>query len=96
MAMKHTVDLRGIHYRVLYFFHGHAAIVVSHGVVKSQKVPGAAGGLDKPRGGMDKLVWPFADSPVQFSFRDGQTGLSMAPSASAKKHFCAQPGTAHL
>ena len=33
------VDLQGIHYRVLYFFHGHAAIVVSHGVVKSQTVP---------------------------------------------------------
>ena len=30
---------RGTHYRVLYFFHGQAAAVVSHGVVKEQRVP---------------------------------------------------------
>jgi phage-related protein len=31
----------GIHYRILYFFHGHEAIVVSHGLTKEQKVPPA-------------------------------------------------------
>ena len=30
---------RGVHYRVLYFFHGQVAAVVAHGVVKEQAVP---------------------------------------------------------
>ncbi len=30
---------RGIHYRVLYFFHGQAAAVVAHGLVKERSVP---------------------------------------------------------
>jgi phage-related protein len=29
----------GIHYRVLYFFHGRAAAVVAHGLVKEKAVP---------------------------------------------------------
>ncbi|RJP23650.1 MAG: type II toxin-antitoxin system RelE/ParE family toxin [Candidatus Omnitrophota bacterium] len=29
----------GIHYRMLYFFHGNTAVVVSHGLVKKQIVP---------------------------------------------------------
>jgi putative component of toxin-antitoxin plasmid stabilization module len=29
----------GIHYRMLYFFHGKAAAVLSHGVIKEQRVP---------------------------------------------------------
>jgi len=33
------VSLRGVHYRVLYFFHGAVAAVVSHGLVKEQVVP---------------------------------------------------------
>jgi hypothetical protein len=33
------VSLRGVHYRILYFFHGTVAAVVSHGVVKEQVVP---------------------------------------------------------
>jgi len=28
------VGFQGIHYRMLYFFHGSSAVVVSHGVVK--------------------------------------------------------------
>lgn len=32
-------NLEGIHYRVLYFFHGRIAAVVSHGIVKTTKVP---------------------------------------------------------
>ena len=30
---------RGVHYRILYFFHGAMAAVVSHGVVKEGAVP---------------------------------------------------------
>jgi phage-related protein len=30
---------QGIHYRMLYFFHGRAAVVVSHGIVKERRVP---------------------------------------------------------
>lgn len=33
------VDLRGIHYRILYFFHGNIAAVVSHGLTKERAVP---------------------------------------------------------
>ncbi len=29
----------GIHYRMLYFFHGRAAVVVTHGIVKEREVP---------------------------------------------------------
>ena len=29
----------GTHHRVLYFFHGRVAVVVSHGIIKEQKVP---------------------------------------------------------
>ena len=30
---------RGIHYRMLYFFHGRTAVVVSHGIIKERTVP---------------------------------------------------------
>ena len=33
------VSLRGVHHRILYFFHGAIAAVVSHGLVKEQAVP---------------------------------------------------------
>lgn len=33
------VSLQGIQYRMLYFFHGNVAAVVSHGIVKEQKFP---------------------------------------------------------
>jgi hypothetical protein len=32
-------SLQGIHYRILYFFHGNLAAVVSHGIVKEDRVP---------------------------------------------------------
>lgn len=32
-------SLQGIHYRVLYFFHGNLAAVVSHGIIKEDYVP---------------------------------------------------------
>jgi len=33
------IGLRGINFRILYFFHGREAVVVSHGVVKERIVP---------------------------------------------------------
>jgi phage-related protein len=30
---------RGVHYRVLYFFHGQVAAVVAHGLVKEKAIP---------------------------------------------------------
>ena len=33
------VGLQGMQYRMLYFFHGNVAAVMSHGLVKEQKVP---------------------------------------------------------
>jgi phage-related protein len=33
------VGLRGINYRMLYFFHGRDLVVVSHGLVKEREVP---------------------------------------------------------
>ena len=33
------VNLRGLHYRIPYFFHGSIAAVVSHGLVKEQAAP---------------------------------------------------------
>ena len=32
-------DVSGLHYRILYFFHGAGAIVISHGLVKEREVP---------------------------------------------------------
>ncbi len=32
-------SMRGIHYRMLYFFHGNIAAVVSHGIVKERTIP---------------------------------------------------------
>ena len=34
-------SLAGVHYRILYFFHGDDAVVVSHGLAKEREVPGA-------------------------------------------------------
>jgi phage-related protein len=33
---------QGVHYRMLYFFHGRAAVVLTHGVVREQEVPARA------------------------------------------------------
>ncbi len=32
-------SFQGVHYRMLYFFYGNTAVVVSHGFVKERKVP---------------------------------------------------------
>lgn len=33
------ISLQGVHHRILYFFHGAIAAVVSHGIVKERVVP---------------------------------------------------------
>ena len=33
------IGFQGINYRMLYFFHGNVAAVVSHGIIKEDKVP---------------------------------------------------------
>lgn len=33
------IGLQGINYRLLYFFHGDTAAIISHGIVKEKKVP---------------------------------------------------------
>ncbi len=33
------IGLQGVHYRILYFFHGVVVAVVSHGLVKERAVP---------------------------------------------------------
>jgi phage-related protein len=33
------VGLNGINYRILYFFHGKEAVVISHGITKEREVP---------------------------------------------------------
>ena len=33
------VRLQHVNYRILYFFHGNVAAVISHGLIKEQKVP---------------------------------------------------------
>lgn len=38
-------SLQGIHHRILYFFHGQAIVVLSHGLVKERVVP--TGDIDK-------------------------------------------------
>jgi len=39
MGHELRVSLGGVHYRILYFFHGAIAAVVSHGLVKERVVP---------------------------------------------------------
>src|SRR5438270_123109 len=33
------VGLQGVNYRMLYFFHGREAVIISHGVIKERAVP---------------------------------------------------------
>jgi phage-related protein len=33
------IGLQGLNYRILYFFHGKEAAVVSHGLIKERRVP---------------------------------------------------------
>ena len=54
---------RGIQYRMLYFFHGDSAVVVSHGLVKEQRIRPSE---------IDKAIrrkQRFQADPVRYAFR---------------------------
>lgn len=58
------VGLQGINYRMLYFFHGTEAVVVSHGLVKEQEVPPKE--IDKAIERKEK----FGQNPKKHSYED--------------------------
>ena len=57
------IGLQGINYRVLYFFHGKEAAVVSHGLTKKRRVP--PGEIDQAIERKKK----FEANPEQHTFR---------------------------
>ena len=57
------IGLQGINYRVLYFFHGKEAAVVSHGLSKERRVP--PGAIDQAIERKKK----FEANPEQHTFR---------------------------
>ena len=58
------VGLRGVNYRILYFFHGREAVVVSHGLVKERVVPPKE--IDRPVRRMNE----FLANPETHSYED--------------------------
>ena len=59
-------SFRGVQYRVLYFFHGQSAVVVSHGLVKGQKVP--VGEIERAVNRKSR----FESDPRRFTFKPGE------------------------
>jgi phage-related protein len=59
-------SFQGIHYRMLYFFHGRAAVVVSHGLTKKQEVP--ASEIDQAL----HAKATFEANPAAHTFRPGR------------------------
>ena len=57
------VSLQGVNYRMLYFFHGTIAAVISHGIVKERKVP--AKEIDKAIERKKR----FVTNPQHYSFK---------------------------
>lgn len=58
------IGLRGRNYRILYFFAGTSTVVVSHGIIKEQKIPPEEIDLAIHR----KLI--FLESPDNHSFEE--------------------------
>lgn len=58
------VGFQGIHYRILYFFHGNVAAVVSHGLTKERAVPPREIGLAIKRRAK------FLANPAKHTFED--------------------------
>jgi phage-related protein len=56
-------SLGGVHYRMLYFFHGNLAAVVSHGITKEQSVP--SGEIDRAIERKKR----FTANPTRYTFR---------------------------
>ncbi|MGH9406889.1 MAG: type II toxin-antitoxin system RelE/ParE family toxin [Terriglobia bacterium] len=58
---------QGVHYRMLYFFHGRAAVVISHGITKEREVAPAE---------IDRAVRAkasFEVNPAGHTFRPGRS-----------------------
>ena len=59
------VSYQGVNYRMLYFFHGREAVVVSHGLVKEQKVP-----LKEIKKAVERKK-KFDADPKRYAFKPG-------------------------
>ncbi len=57
---------QGVHYRMLYFFHGRSAVVLTHGVVKEREVPGKE--IDRAI----RAMQAFEADPSAHTFRPGR------------------------
>ena len=57
---------KGVHYRMLYFFHGRAIVVLTHGVVKEREVP--AKEIDRALRTKDA----FVGDPPAHTFKPGR------------------------
>ena len=59
------VGLQGLNYRILYFFHGRAAVVLAHGLVKERVVPPKA--IEEAL----KRKQQFEQDPVTHTYGEG-------------------------
>jgi phage-related protein len=57
---------QGVNYRMLYFFHGRAAVVISHGITKEDRVPP----IEIDRAIRAKMA--FEADPARHTFRPGR------------------------
>lgn len=57
---------QGVHHRMLYFFHGRAATVISHGITKEREVP--SGEIDRAIRAKES----FEANPAHHTFRPGR------------------------
>ncbi|HTS78080.1 MAG TPA: type II toxin-antitoxin system RelE/ParE family toxin [Bryobacteraceae bacterium] len=60
------VSLGGVHHRILYFFHGATAAVVSHGLEKERVVPPVPAEDDTAWDGLDSLINEQGGPPPVF------------------------------
>jgi phage-related protein len=58
------ISFRGIHYRILYFFHGTVVTVITHGLVKERAVPAAE--IDRAMARKKR----FEANPSRHSYRE--------------------------
>lgn len=59
------IGLQGINYRLLYFFYGNTAAIISHGIFKEKRVPPAE--IDKAIERRNK----FESAPNQHTYQEG-------------------------
>jgi phage-related protein len=58
---------QGVHYRMLYFFHGRGAVVISHGITKEDRVPPIE--IDRAI----RAEVAFEADPARHTFRPGRS-----------------------